>query len=57
MKQKYILMNNLQNKHSLLMKSGQFMSYYKRKTLSKNFVKTATWKLVPGVFVFEKNEA
>ena len=31
---KYILLNNLENKHSLLMKS-EFMSYYKRKILSK----------------------
>ena len=38
------------------MKFGQFMSYYKRKK-SKNFTKTAAWKLVPGPFVFAKNEA
>ena len=28
---KYILQNNLESKHSLWMKLGQFMSYYKRK--------------------------
>ena len=35
------------------MKFGQFMSCYKKK-LSKYFTKTATWKLVPGPFVFVK---
>ena len=30
---KYILQNNLGSKHSLLMKFGQFMSYYKRKKI------------------------
>ena len=39
------------------MKFGQFMSYYKRKKLSKHFAKTATWKLVPGPFVFTKDKA
>ena len=39
------------------MKSGQFMSYYKRKKkLSKNSTKTAISK-VPGPFVFTKNLA
>ena len=28
---KYILLNNLGSKHSLLMKFGQFMAYYKIK--------------------------
>ena len=37
------------------MKFGQFMSYYKRKKISKKFVKTITRKLVPGSFVFAKN--
>ena len=32
---KYVLLNNLGSKHSLLMKFDQFMSYYKR----KNFIK------------------
>ena len=39
------------------MKFGQFMLYYKRKISSKNFTKTVAWKLVPGPFVFAKNEA
>ena len=36
---KYILLNNLQSKYSLVMKSGQFMSYYKRKSLLKKCAK------------------
>ena len=32
-KKEYFLMNNLESKHSLVMKFGQFMSYYKRKNL------------------------
>ena len=40
---KYISLNNLGSKHSLLMKFGQFMSYYKRKT----FVKKILQKLRP----------
>ena len=32
------------------MKFGRFISYYKRKTLSKNSIETATWKLVPDPF-------
>ena len=32
---KYILLNNLRSKHSLLMKYDQFMSYYKRKDFIK----------------------
>ena len=34
---KYILLNNLGNKHSLLMKFGQFVSYYKRQKIIKKF--------------------
>ena len=37
------------------MEFGQFMSYYKRKKLSKYFAKTATWNLVRGPFVFTKD--
>ena len=37
------------------MEFGQFMSYYQRKKLSKNFTKTATSKLVSSPFVFAKN--
>ena len=43
------------SKHSLLVKLGQFTSYYKRTKLSKNFAKTVTWKLVPGPYVLQKN--
>ena len=39
------------------MKFGQFMSYAKEKISSKNSTKIAAWKLVPGPFVFAKNEA
>ena len=39
---KYILLNNLRNKHSLLIKFGQFMSYSKRKISSKNSTKIAS---------------
>ena len=57
MSSKYISLNNLGSKHSLLMTFGQFMSYYKRKISSKNSAKTSAWKLVPGPFVFAKNLA
>ena len=36
---KYISLNNLGSKHILLMKFGQFMSYYKRKNFIKKFYK------------------
>ena len=51
---KYILLNSMESKCSLLMKIDQFMSYYKR----KNFVKKV-YKIpqVPGPFVFTKNLA
>ena len=32
---KYILLNNLESKHSLSMKFGQFISYYTRKKNEK----------------------
>ena len=54
-KNKYILLNNLRSKHGLLLKFGQFISHCKRKKLSKSSTKTATCKLVPGLFVFVKN--
>ena len=42
-------MNNLRSKHILLIKYGEFMSYYKKKKeLPKNSTKPATWKLVLG---------
>ena len=37
------------------MKFGQFMSYYKRKKISKFFAKIASTKLVAGFFMFAKN--
>ena len=52
---KHIVLNNLGGKYSLVMKFAQFMSYRKRKNFNKNSTKTATWKLVPGSFVFAKN--
>ena len=42
-------------KHSLVMKFGQFMYYYKIKFLSKNYMKNVAWKLIPGPFKFSKN--
>ena len=49
---KYILLNNLGSKCSLLMKFGQFISYYKKKT-------TLCQKIVQKLhlFVFVKNLA
>ena len=38
----------------VLMKFDQFMPSYKRNYFSKNFTKTATWKHVPGLFVFAR---
>ena len=34
-----------------------YIMLQKKKALSKNSTKTATWKLVPGPFVFLKNLA
>ena len=34
-KKKYILLNNWERKHGLLMKFGQFISYYKRKNIKE----------------------
>ena len=45
-----ILLNNLGSKRSVVMKSGQFMQYYKIIFLSKNSTKNVAWKLVPGPF-------
>ena len=41
---KYIYLNNLGSKYSLLMKFGQFMSYYKRKNFIKTFYKSCDLK-------------
>ena len=38
---KYILLNNLENKKCLLMKIGQFMSYFQKIISSDNSTKTA----------------
>ena len=51
----YISRNNLGSKHSLVMKFGQFMSYYKKKNSSKSSTKTAVRKLVLGPFLFGRN--
>ena len=50
---KYILLSNLGSKHSLLMKFGLFISYYKRKKFMKKLYKNCDLK-VPGSFVFAK---
>ena len=47
---KYILLNNLGSKHSLVMKFGQFIKYYKMQFLSENYIKNVTLKLFPGPF-------
>ena len=36
------------------MEFGQFMSYYKEKTSSKDSAKTAAWKLVPGLLCLQR---
>ena len=54
-KQEYILLDNMGSKQSLLLKFGQFMSCYKRKTFIKNSTTTARWKLAPSFFVFTNN--
>ena len=54
-KKEIYLLNNLGSKNCLLMKSGQFIPYYKRNSLLKNSAKTETRKLVPGAFMFGKN--
>ena len=38
---KHILLNNLGSKHSLVIKFGQFMQYYK----IKKFIKRNLWKM------------
>ena len=52
---KHILLNNLGSKRSLVMKFDQFIQYYKIIFLSKNFMKSVAWELVPGPFSFSKN--
>ena len=53
--EKYILLNNLSRKYSLLMKFGQFVQFYKRKVFLKKFYKIMNWKLVQDPFLFLKN--
>ena len=43
-KKKYISLNNLGSKYSLLITFGQFMSYYKSKNFIKNFYKNCDLK-------------
>ena len=45
-----ILLSNLESKHNLVMKFGQYMQYHKIIFLSKNSTKYVAWKLVPGPF-------
>ena len=52
---KYTLLNNLGSKHSLVIKFGQFMSYYDEKIASKTFTKNMPRKLVPDFSEFIKN--
>ena len=39
---KYILLSNFGSKHSLVMKFGQFMKYYKMQLLSKKYIKNVS---------------
>ena len=41
---KYLSLNNLESKHSVLMKFGQFMSHYKRKNFIKKFSRSCSQK-------------
>ena len=49
------ILNNLGSKHCLLMKFGQFMSYYKRKKFIKEFNKNCNLETSSDPFVFGKN--
>ena len=52
MKQRIDFLDILESKHILVIKLGQTMVYYIRKTFIEKFYKKyATWKLVPGAFV------
>ena len=46
-KKNSILRNKLGRKHNLLMKFGQFMSYYKRRKFMKKFYKNCDLKTSP----------
>ena len=54
---KYISLNNLGSKYSLLMKFGQFMLYYKRKKLIKKFYKICGLKTGSRPFCVSKDSA
>ena len=55
-KNKYILLNNLGSKHSMLMKFSLYhLILHKINFLSKNSTKTAIGKLALGPFVSAKN--
>ena len=45
-----ILLKNVRSKRSVVMKSGQFMQYYKIIFLSKISMKDVAWKLALGSF-------
>ena len=47
--------NNLESKHSPLMKFNQFMSYYERKSFMKYSTKAGTCNIAPDPFVCAKN--
>ena len=47
--------NDFGSKARLVMKFSHFMSYYKKKILSKNLSKNVAWKLVPSPFAFITN--
>ena len=49
-KKKYILLNSLGSKHSLFMKFGQIISYYKRKIFFKKFNKNCNLKTSSRLF-------
>ena len=53
--EKYILLNNLSRKYSLVMKFGQFVQFYKRKVFLKKSYQIMNWKLVQDPFLFLKN--
>ena len=54
---KHVLLNNLESKHILLMKFGQFMSSCKIENFIKKFYKNCVLNTSSGSFVFAKSEA
>ena len=51
---KHILLNNLGNKHILVIKFSQFMQHYKRKILIKKFYKKCTLNTSSRSFLIKK---